>query len=150
MKIKQAIHALQDNYQTIDVKFYSRASHLPFTIAAAIPENWSKSYTYKAPNSISLEQGNIVVVPTSQQVLKLAVVWEIHSVPHIDYDSKIDYLWIFGRVPVDEYFERLEEERKTLEKLKEYEHQQRRKQVVAQLQESIGLSDLETLNLKEK
>ena len=92
-------------------------------------------YTYKCLKSIKLEVDDIVVVLTPDGFHKCVTVTEVHNIPKLDYDSRINYKWIVGKVNTSVYESILEQEEILKERIMELEIESKRQEYLKTIDE---------------
>lgn len=82
-----------------------------YTVSCSFFQDTSnRQYTYKVPNQIKTQVGDLAVVETNTSY-KLVVIKDVHETPDIDYSAKYEYRWIVDSVALDPYLDiRREEE----------------------------------------
>lgn len=96
-----------------------------------------KAWTYKAPNSLELTVGDLVVVQANTS-FKVGKVAEVHAEPQIDTDSDIDYKWVIDKVDLTLFNKIQENEEAFLAQLKKMQKQSVANQITATLAEQFG------------
>ena len=131
MKKHHIVDIMRDDYTTVKVCF---------TLTGQVQ---GKQYTYKTTDR-TLQPGDLVVVcrnseptynPTDYSVVQVVVVDE-H--PDIDTDADYKYKWIVGKICLEDYTEKYEEDKKALAKLTAYEREAKRQQVIEGLKLQYG------------
>lgn len=86
----------EGTFYTVSCSFFQDASN--------------RQYTYKVPNQIKTQVGDLAVVETNTGY-KLVVIKDIHETPAIDYSVNYEYRWIVDSVALNSYLDiRREEE----------------------------------------
>ena len=114
MKNRHLFALLDTSYTTVGVAFLNQAEQ--YVQAPAAPQRgkmpqapaWGDSegsgYTYKAPKTMDLKVGDLVVVESKYGIC-LANVVRVDLDPVIDLDADFDYKWIAQRVDFTAYNE---------------------------------------------
>ena len=111
-------------------------------------EDWAntKSYTFKT--ILSVNEGDLVVVPNGKQGnMKVVRVVTVHNEPKLDLDADFDYAWVVSKVDVIDYVNILAQEEKAGKQLLSLEAQKRKAEVLDGLKGAFG-DDVQNLNFQ--
>lgn len=119
------ISLLQKDFTTIGVVFNDN-------------ERFQRNYTYKAPLSANIQDGQHVVVKIDgKDGYHVALVVRVDAEPQIDTDAAFDYKWIVCRVDSTTYDQQVAQEEAFAKELTKIERDDERKKVLEKFQSAM-------------
>ena len=116
MNAQLLIALLQTGYTTVECTF----------------DGGGQCYTYKAPLSMGLEKGDLVVVPARSK-FQVVTVAEVHESPKIDVNKPFDYKWVGQKVDLSAYHDQTKREREAVEQISVAERRKAQDEALAAL-----------------
>ena len=129
--MQHLIALLQQGYTTVSVKFFGSTEG---SLSQQI-------YTYKAPVSAKLAEGDLVVVP-ARKGFATAKVHEVHESPQIDVKEPLALRWIVQKVDTTAYDDQTAREEQAIKMLEQAERKQAQEEALKAL---LGSADREAL-----
>lgn len=130
METNHIISLLQDQYQTIGVRFKDSRTGDPT----------EKEYTYKAPDAMGLVVGDQVVVDSPFGGYVVVIVTRVDGFPNINANSSFTYKWVVQKVDTTNYKAQIELEVKAFKLLQKARRNAARTQALDALKADLGLS----------
>ena len=116
MNAQLLIALLQTGYTTVECAF----------------EVGGRFYTYKAPVSMGLKKGDLIVVPARDK-FQVVSVHEVHDSPKIDVSKPFEYKWVAQKVDLSAYEDQTKREQEAIEQIAVAERRKAQEEALKQL-----------------